>query len=164
MDNLLDKKKSNKKVFLFIIIGLIFIILLVLLILKFILGNNGNITINCPVNASVGEIVECTINANTANKIVLAVNAHYETTDGLIYQDFTSENGWEVYASSQNGFAIGNLNGEKGKFEIGKIKYTIPSSVGSNTEYTITLKDIEYTNVDYETISIKNTSSTIRVK
>ena len=157
--------KSKKKIFIGVIALAIVSVIVIILI-----NNNtfadtpkDTVTITCPETASAGETIECSINANIATITALSVNANYNTTLGLTYDSFTSDSTWVVYASSENGFAVGNTNGVTGSNVIGTLKYKVPDDAKANDTFTITLTNVEFSDANYDMVEADNSTAEIRI-
>ena len=165
-------KDFIKKNYLYILL-IIIIPLLILLFYKrgritYSLNETNPVTIACPENATKGQNVECEITLST-DKSILSVNANYELPTGIEYSSFsvdttcTGENCYEIYASTEFGFAVGNPNGVPGASTVGKLFIKMPEDATTDSKITITLKNIELSDNEFEMIEVDNTSSEITI-
>ena len=170
MKKIIDYIKTN---YLYVLLLIIIIPLLILPFYKrgritYSLNEDNPVTIVCPENATKGQNIECAITLST-DKSILSVNANYELPTGIEYSSFsvdttcTGENCYEIYASTENGFAVGNPNGVPGTSTVGKLFIKMPENATAGSKITITLKNIELSNSEFEMIQVDNTSSEITI-
>lgn len=148
----------------------VILLLLIILVIVFILTNKNtmaiqtqdNITITCPAAVAAGQTIKCSITANINTITALSVDAYYDVTEGLEYKNFTTGNDWSNYASSANGFKLGNVNGVNGTSLVGTVEYTIPAS-SNLSQCTITLVDSKFSDSDYKMLYLGNTEVTVKI-
>lgn len=157
--------KSKK----WISIGIISVVIIIIIIIVS-TGNNtfaetpdNSISINCPETASAGETIECNIDASIINITSFGISTSYNTTLGLEYISFTADNIWTVYNSSENGFALGNMEGVTGAVVIGTLKYKIPDDAESNDTYNIALNEVIFSDENFNGIEVEGSSAQIRI-
>ena len=155
---------------------ILLIIIIPLLILPFYkrgritysLDETNPVTIVCPENATKGQTVECEIKLST-DKSILSVNANYDLPTGIEYSSFsvdttcTGENCYEIYASTENGFAVGNPSGIPSTSTVGKLYIKMSEDATTDSKITIGLKNIELSDNEFEMIEVDNTSSEITI-
>ena len=152
-----------------IIIVLIILVVFITLVKRgtFGLDNANSVTLDCQILANSPSEVECDIKIsydtsiyNDNNKI-LSVNANYDLPNGVEYVSYLSNcTDCDIDEQSENGFAIVRLKGLANNFVIGKVKLSIHSDIESGTEYTIGLKNIEFSDDEGNMIEVANSSDT----
>ena len=135
-----------------------YISLLLLLLLLPIVTNaaSANVGIECPSSAVSGETISCSIKMNTdvsVNGLVL----NY-TFSGGSFVSFTPAAGFTSNYTSATGFNIGNSTGKSGSYTIGTLKVKV------NSATTVTLKNIDISDVNFNSYSSANRSASIRLK
>ena len=109
-----------------------------------------NITISCPETAGIETEIECDINLTSDFRYkIMSINANYDFAEGIEYVTFgvndQCEEGQclEVYASTENGFAVLNENGLTSNTLVGKLRVKTSANNSPNTNYKVGLKTIE---------------------
>ena len=115
-----------------------------------------SVALNCPSSATAGSTISCTVNVNSDVKVNGLV-AKY-TLSGASYVDFVPQAGFTSNYTSAEGFNIGNNAGRSGSFAIGTLKVKI------NSAATITLRDLDVSDVNFNSYSPVNKSVTVRLK
>ncbi len=131
-------------------------------------SSSPSISITCPRSVPAGRTLECDVLLDTGSEKILSVNANYDMAEALsniTYDACADDNEicFEIYANTENGFAIVNLDGVNTNGVIGHISIDIPSSAPSGTSYKIGLKNIEFSNEAYEMISADAVSTNVNV-
>lgn len=131
-------------------------LLVVLLVPCTIRAASVSVGLDCPTSASVGETITCSITINSDVKVNGLV-ANY-TLNGASFVSFTPNQGFTSNYTSGTGFNIGNTSGRSGAYTIGYLKMKV------NSATTIMLKNIDVSDVDFNSYSSSNRSATIRLK
>ena len=122
------------------------------------------ISVTCDEVIRANDYVKCQVEANFNTMTVKSINANYKIPDELEYVSFgVEDNGYEVYASTSNGFAIINEEGNTGNFKVGTIILKAKEDVVSNEKIVLELKDIEVSDVSIKMHDIDDISTTLRV-
>lgn len=122
------------------------------------------ISVTCDEVIRANDYVKCQVEANFNTMTVKSINANYKIPDELEYVSFgVEDNGYEVYASTSNGFAIINEKGNTGNFKVGTIILKAKEDVVSNEKIVLELKDIEVSDVSIKIHDIDDISTTLRV-
>lgn len=124
--------------------------------------STDTITITCPETAVLGDEVECVISANLVTMSVQGINAKYNVSSGMEFVEFSTDS-WDIYSNDQDGFVLVNLEGVTGEVVIGKVKYTISTAAVANDVYEIGLVDITIGDGEENTVSLENTSDSVRI-
>ena len=187
MNKLLNFLKKN---YLFSMIGAAVLLIIIITLIVFAkrgtfgLDNDANkLTIECEINhtvtypennqgigdsmASNGEYI-CGIKLfydtdtyNSVDKKIYSVNANFNLPTGVSYVDFSTVcNDCDVAEHTENGFAIGKLEGLSNDSVIGTLKIKLPEGVTDAT-YDIGLTNVELSDSDYEMIELNDASDTI---
>ena len=161
---------KNKNIYLggSIVIGLM-LVMTVFWIVKATFSNpaaSNQLVISCPEVVSGGETITCNVYANVVDTTVLSVNANYQFDDVITYKNFTIDNNsnLELYASSENGFAVVSMNGIKKSTLIGFLELNISDDVQPTTSYNIEFTNVEYSDSNYQMISLENAKTNVRTK
>ena len=127
---------------------------------------SNKVLMECPLKAKASQEIECSIKMQyLENYKVLSINANYSLSDGIKYVSFDSNcKKCDIDVHTENGFAIGNVDGLDNDWVVGKVKFSIPSTVTSGKEYKIGLKNIEYSTNDYKMISISGVTTQITIE
>lgn len=160
----------NKNIYLggSVVIGLM-LVMTVFWIVKSTFSNpaaSNQLVISCPEVVSGGETITCNVYANVVDTTVLSVNANYQFDDVITYKNFTIDNNsnLELYTSSENGFAVVSMNGITEDTLIGFLELTISDDVQPSTTYNIEFTNVEYSDSEYQMISLENAKTEIRTK
>lgn len=145
----------------------IIVLLLIVLVPCNIKAATGSIKITCnkeKVNA--GDSVTCTIKGNTDSEII-GVSASLNLSDNLVFTSFTKNNSWDEGSIENNKLDVYSENYLNNDFDIGTMIITAKSNI-SNTNETITLKDITFqndksNNAEENTFKVSDSSSKIRI-
>ena len=133
-----------------------FSLMIVFLIPAIVNAASASVGLDCPNSASVGDTISCSITVNSDVK-VNGLGANY-TMSGATFVSFTPSQGFVSNYTSGNGFNIGNNDGKSGSYTIGTLKVKI------NAAATIVLKNIDISDVDFNSYSSTNRSATVRLK
>lgn len=126
---------------------------------------SSNITISCPESVIAKENIECIIKQETTAGVVNGISANYNIDDNFKVTKFVNGTEFETtFVNNKNGFAIGNDSGVSKTNEIGRLYLTVDQNVIPNENYTIGLKNIDLSDIDYISEDLKNVSTTIRIK
>lgn len=117
---------------------------------------SASVGISCPTSATSGETISCNVSV-TSDVKVNGVVVNYSFS-GSTYVNFTPSSGFTSNYISSTGFNIGNVSGESGSYVVGVLKVKIHSAA------TIALKNIDISDIDFNSYSSPNRSVTIRLK
>ncbi|MBE6152381.1 MAG: hypothetical protein E7165_03605 [Firmicutes bacterium] len=108
--------------------------------------------------------VSCKISANTSGDIN-GISGNYSLSEGLVYKEFATSSSvlFNIVQTTNKGFVLGNTSGLPAKFTLGTLKVTIPGNATSNTVYSVTIKNIGASDLDYDSVSISNVTDSIKV-
>ena len=183
MNKLLDFLKKN---YLFSIIGAAVLLIIIIALIVFAkrgtfgLDNENNyLTLECSNLVDAIEGVENTDNMRqclvrlhyddsiyTGDKKILSVNANFSFSSGVSYVDYlakcpvTDKTECDVAEDTENGFAIGDLNGLDNDSLIGTLYVRVDESLTDAT-LTVGLTNIELSDSDYEMVELNDASGTI---
>ena len=134
---------------------------LVLIALMIFLPNRVNagsvsVSLSCPSVVTKGQTISCKVNV-TSDVAVTGLAAKY-TFSNLTYVSFTPQNNFADYASSANGFAVGNVNGKTGTFTIGIVNLKV------NGTGTFKLHSLDASDNKDNSYSPSSKTATLRVK
>lgn len=132
------------------------IITLLMLIPSLVDAASISVSLSCPESAIQGSTVQCKINVNS-DVVVTGIAGNFNL-NGLTYSSLEAQNGFTVYSSSANGFALGNTTGKSGNFTVAVINLNVGSS-GS-----ISLRNLDISDNEYNSYSPSGNSSSIRLK
>ena len=178
MNKILEKIKKNKESCILVLVVFIFCTVFLFGISKStysIAEDNEKLSLVCSKVVGKNEKINCKVLADFDYKAdptlkVLSINANYEIPEELQYDIFALPNSCQgddcltLFASSMNGFAVGNLNGIKEKNEIGEISFIATDKVVPGEKYTINLKNIEVSDSNFEMHDLENVSAEVRIK
>ena len=137
-------------------INYIILLLIVMFCPMIIKAASVSVGLDCPSSATKGVIISCNIKINSDVKVNgLVVNYGFS---GVSYVSFTPASGFTPNYSSSSGFNIGNNAGKSGSYTIGLLKVKV-NSAGS-----ITLKNIDISDVNFKSYSSSNKTKSIRIK
>lgn len=114
---------------------------------------SASVSISCPATAILSSTVECQVSVNS-DVSVNGVVANY-SLKGASYVGFTPQSGFSQNYASESGFNVGNVAGKSGSFVIGVLKVKISSAA------TITLNNIDISDVDFNSYTSSSKSATI---
>jgi hypothetical protein len=115
-----------------------------------------SVGLDCPYSATAGETISCSINMNSDVKVNgLVVNYSF---NGASYVSFTPQAGFSSNYDSKDGFNIGNRAGRSGSYTIGTLKVKVTSAA------TVTIKNIDVSDIDFNSYSPLNKSVTVKLK
>ena len=117
---------------------------------------SASVGISCPTSATSGETISCNVSV-TSDVKVNGVVVNYSFS-GSTYVSFTPSSGFTSNYISSTGFNIGNVSGKSGSYVVGVLKVKI------NSAATIALKNIDISDIDFNSYSSPNRSVTIRLK
>ena len=181
MNKILNFLKKN---YFFSIIGaavlLVIIITLIVFVKRGTFGlDNNNLTIECSKMVdtvegipNTGNVYQCAIHLHyddtvyNGNKKILSVNANYAFSTGISYAGFlpkcpvASATECDVAEYTENGFAIGDLDGFQNDSLTGTLFVTVDDSL-TNATLTVGLTNIEFSDSDYQMLSVSNANGTI---
>ena len=115
-----------------------------------------SIGLECPLSAAAGSTISCSVNVNSDVKVNGLV-AKYSLV-GASYVSFTPQAGFAINYASNEGFNIGFNSGRSGNYTIGILKLKVTNSA------TITIKDLDVSDVNYNSYSPINKTVTVRLK
>ena len=173
------KKKQVTKTFenkAIIIIAAIVIFLFVLMITLWVKrgtyavgGNETNVEITCPSNITAGSNIICDVTLNLdGSDTILSVNANYDLADEIDYVSFELDNEcetscFEIYASTENGFALVNMDGVTESVLLGHLTLDIPEDITTSESYKVGLKNIELSDSEFVMHTLENSSINITI-
>ena len=167
-----DKKNEiNYRLVILILLAVIALVVMIIFFMKrgtFGLDASGTVTIECPNTVNDTSEVECNIKLSytkTNDYKILSVNARYSFDNNVQYVSFTSNcTDCEVNEATQNGFAIGKLDGFDNNYLIGKVKVSLPSGIADETTFHVGLTEIELSDSNYEMHELSDVSDSITIK
>lgn len=115
-----------------------------------------NVSLSCPEGAALNSEINCIISVDTQVKFT-GLSGKYDLGESFSYISFTPKSDFVAYASSANGFAIGNTSGKSGKFEIGVLKVKLLKSG------TLTIKSLDGSDIDDKSYDMDNLKLDIKV-
>lgn len=161
--------KSRKKQNVYFIGGSILVVVLLISLVfanrkgSYSLSDELGISITCPEKVTIGGEVTCIIGLiNPENDTILSINANYDLPEELTYKSYddsstcTGNNCFETLTKTENGFAVINTNGVTTSTAVGELTLNIDEEATSNTQYTITLTNIELCDGEYEMHSVED--------
>ena len=134
-----------------------FVFVVVLLVLPFVVNAaSATVGMSCPSSAKVGDTVSCNVTVSSDVK-VNGIVVNYSFT-GASYVSFTPSSGFTSNYASASGFNIGNNSGKSGSYTVGVLKVKV------NNVATVVLKNIDISDVNFNSYSSANRSVNIRLK
>lgn len=116
---------------------------------------NVSVGLECPSAAAAGSTISCSIKMNS-DVMVNGVVANY-VFSGASYVSFTPQSGFVSNYSSASGFNIGLNSGKTGAYTIGILKVKVNGSA------TITIKNLDVSDTNYNSYSPINKSVNVRL-
>lgn len=167
-----DKKNElNYRLIILILLAVVAFVAMIIIFIKrgtFGLDASGTVTIECPNTITDTSSVECDIKLSytkTDDYKILSVNARYNFDNNVQYVSFTSNcTDCEVNEATENGFAIGKLDGFDSDYLIGKVKVSLPNDIDDETTFQIGLTEIELSDNNYEMHELSDVSDSITIK
>ena len=133
----------------------------------FSVDDNSKLVIQCQNDINSLNEVECDLNINISSDTVFGISANYSLPDNVQYVSFTGNencnenNCFEVLAKTENGFVLVNTNGITEDTYLGKIKLKFISGTEPNTEYSVSITNIEISNIKDEFEKLDNVITNI---
>lgn len=115
------------------------------------------LSLDCPDIASSNEEVICTLKENEIN----GLRAKLELEGGLTYQKIVLTSPWTSYYQSNLGFTLGNIK-ENTPLDA-KLYLKVNNQAEVGKEYSITLKEVEESNLELKNTSLDSISSKIKI-
>ena len=115
------------------------------------------LSLDCPNIASSNEEVICTLKENEIN----GLRAKLELEGGLTYQKIVLTSPWTSYYQSNLGFTLGNIK-ENTPLDA-KLYLKVNNQAEIGKEYSITLKEVEESNLELKNTSLDSISSKIKI-
>ena len=167
-----DKKNEiNYRLVILVLLAVVAFVAMIIIFIKrgtFGLDASGTVTIECPDTINDTSAVECDIKLSytkTDDYKILSVNARYSFDNNVQYVSFSSNcTDCEVNEATQNGFAIGKLDGFDNNYLIGKVKVSLPSGIADETTFHVGLTEIELSDNNYEMHELSDVSDSITIK
>lgn len=119
-----------------------------------------NINLSCPPTAYPSETISCKItytNELTLNALIIK----YSLDEYFSYQDLNLNTTWNSYYQDKTGFVIGSTTIENN--DVATLKLKISNKIKTNQDYQIELQDIDASDQNFNSITIPNVSTTIKV-
>lgn len=141
----------------------IIMLFLILSILPFKVGAaTVTLSLECPANAKAGASVVCTLSVKQTGG-VSAVKGNFNL-GGTTYKSFDKKGSYDISTVDQNGFLFGKTDGFSSSLTLGTLNVTIPSSAAPGDSFTIKITNVSATDLEYNDISHKDVSDTIKIK
>ena len=121
-----------------------------------------NITINCPKEVAPESIISCDILTKNQTPIN-GLKLKYSLNNNLIYKKTTLENNWNQYYLEKDGIVITKPQNEDLEENIAKLYIQTPPLNTGNNKYTISLYEIEASDINYNLLTSDNISAEIKV-
>lgn len=115
------------------------------------------LSLDCPNIASSNEEVICTLKENEIN----GLRAKLELDGGLTYQKIVPTSSWTSYYQSNLGFTLGNIK-ENSPLDA-KLYLKVNNQAEVGKEYSVTLKEVEESNLELKNTSLDSISSKIKI-
>lgn len=115
------------------------------------------LSLDCPNIASSNEEVICTLKENEIN----GLRAKLELDGGLTYQKIVPTSPWISYYQSNLGFTLGNIK-ENTPLDA-KLYLKVNNQAEVGKEYSVTLKEVEESNLELKNTSLDSISSKIKI-
>ena len=115
------------------------------------------LSLDCPNIASSNEEVICTLKENEIN----GLRAKLELEGGLTYKKIVPTSPWTSYYQSHLGFTLGNIK-ENTPLDA-KLYLKVNNQAEIGKEYSITLKEVEESNLELKNTSLDSISSKIKI-
>lgn len=134
--------------------------LLVLFLILFILPlgvGASSVKLSCPSSVNKGSVINCNVIVSSQTKIT-GLAGKFNLGSNFTYKNFVGSNNFSVYNASSSGFALGNINGKSGEFTIGVL------SVLVNNSGSISLVNLDASDINDKSYNLGNVSSNIRIK
>ena len=125
--------------------------------------NEDILTIECPEKISSNGQLECSVSLVSDSIITQGLSFKYNLTEGLEFSEFETTD-FEVYNNDEDGSVLVNLNGVSGKVKVGDVKFNLPTTAMSNSEYTVELVDITIGDGEDKVITLENASDKVRIE
>jgi hypothetical protein len=127
---------------------------------------SNKVLMECPEKVKASQEIECSIKMQYSESYhILSINANYSLNDGIKYVSFTSNcKKCDIDVHTENGFAIGSIDGLNNDWVVGKVKFSIPATVTSGKAYKIGLNNVEYSTHDYKMVSLSNVTTQITIE
>lgn len=123
---------------------------------------SGNVFVDCfPTNANANDIITCNITANAIDGEVTGFSADIVVSSGLEVDSFVPDSSWQGDGSS-NKIGLYTAENKKDNFNIGILKIKVKPNVVNSNE-TIALNNVIYSDSEFNKINILNVSKDIRV-
>lgn len=115
------------------------------------------LSLDCPDIASSNEEVICTLKENEIN----GLRAKLELEGGFTYQKIVPTSPWISYYQSNLGFTLGNIK-ENSPLDA-KLYLKVNNQAEVGKEYSVTLKEVEESNLELKNTSLDSISSKIKI-
>ena len=124
--------------------------------------------ISCPEYVFKGEDIVCEISlpnsmfgnqtlSNGKTNYYNGFSANYELPSGILYDSFEIKNyTMDINANSASGFALGKTTGFNTDKKLAELKLKFDTNTATETEYDIKLKNIDLTDLEYNSFSAFN--------
>ncbi len=163
------KKNSTISIFLFLII--IAFVLMILLFVRngtYSVDDTTKVIIDCP-NVSTESEFECNLNLHIVGNKISGISANYALPNNVQYVSFLGndqcidKNCFETFASTENGFALVNINGVSDDVLLGKLRLKFVDSSSLNNKYNLSLINIELSDNNDQLVTLANATGEIIV-
>lgn len=115
------------------------------------------LSLDCPDKVSPGEEFVCQFKENE----ITGIKANLELAEGIDYQKIEISEPWKFYYSSLNGFVLGNIS-NSASLEA-KLFFKASDKLEIGREYSISLNEIEVSDLEVKNTSRESISSKVKV-
>ena len=137
------------------------IIILIFLIIP-LNAKASSMNLNCPTQTSPGSTVACEITL-TSSVPVNGISLKYNIPEEITYKNLEIKDDWESNYNEKDGLVITKSNNSQTENKIADLNIKIPKENTLNKEYTISLTDIDLSDINYNSESLPDATATIKV-